>query len=207
MRGRGATERRRESRCQRNARLIAADARPWPFPTRSPRPTRRAPTRGGATSPSLRSRRGAAWSRRATRWPPPRLPGPRIAARSRRWRSPRHRWHWLPSMLELHSTLPASRWASATFRCSSFDLLVSKLVHSTARCGSDLICLCFYAALSGSFLKGQATELEEPSRRGLRTPRRDGCTQHVRSCAHSASWSQRRSYVRLRRYLRRSWRP
>ena len=44
MRGRGATKRRRESRCQRNARLIAADAVPWPLPTRSPRPTRRAPT-------------------------------------------------------------------------------------------------------------------------------------------------------------------
>ena len=57
MRGRGATKRRRESRCQRNARLIAADARPWPLPTRLPRPTRRAPTwvfatiRSPATTP------------------------------------------------------------------------------------------------------------------------------------------------------------
>ena len=49
MRGRGATKRRRESRCQRNARLIAADA--WPPPKRSPRPTRRAPKLVDSTTP------------------------------------------------------------------------------------------------------------------------------------------------------------
>ena len=100
MRGRGATKRRRESRCQRNARLIAADA--WPPPTRSPRPTFRAPTWVFATirSPATweipgPATRGARSPGRSAPMPVPRpsLPGSRrVGSRPRpspRWGCPR----------------------------------------------------------------------------------------------------------------------
>ena len=93
MRGRGATKRRRESRCQRNAALIAADARPWPPPTRSLRPRHRAPTWVFATirSPATWEIPGPAT--RAARSPgrsaPMPVPRPRLLASKRAGSRPR----------------------------------------------------------------------------------------------------------------------
>ena len=115
MRGRGATERRRESRCQQNARLIAADARPWPPPTRSPRPTRRAPKLVDSTTPRPTreipgpARRAARSPGRSAPMPVPRpsLPGSRrVGSRPRpspRWGSP---------------AKPKSSWAASAARAA-----------------------------------------------------------------------------------------
>ena len=96
MRGRGATKRRRESRCQRNARLIAADA--WPPPTRSPRRMFRAPTWVSATirSPATREIPGPA--RREARSPgrsaPRPFPRPRLLGSRRAGSTPRPSPRW-----------------------------------------------------------------------------------------------------------------
>ena len=81
MRGRGATERRREIDVK-TAKLIAADAVPWPLPTRPPRPMRRAPKLVDSTTPRPTretqepAREARSPGRSAPRpSPPPRLPG------------------------------------------------------------------------------------------------------------------------------------
>ncbi len=134
MRGRGATKRRRESRCQRNARLIAADA--WPPPTRSPRPTFRAPTWVFATirSPATweipgPATRGARSPGRSAPMPVPRpsLPGSRrVGSRPR----PSPRWG-CPRKQMTVGAAPAARaarrasWQSWTARCSFLSVLLS----------------------------------------------------------------------------------
>ena len=134
MRGRGATERRRESRCQRNARLIAADAVPWPLPTRSPRPTRRAPTWVFATIRSPATMRESPGPAREARSPgrsaPRPSPRPRLLASNRAGSTPRPSPRWgCPAKPKSSWAAPAARaarrasWRGLTAMYSFFNCM------------------------------------------------------------------------------------
>ena len=137
MRGRGATKRRRESRCQRNAALIAADARSWPSPTRSPRPTFRAPTwvfatiRSPATTREIPgpATRGA---RSPGRSAPRPFPRPRFLGSKRAGSTPRPSPRWgCPAKPKSSWAAPAARaarrasWRSGTASRSFLSVLLS----------------------------------------------------------------------------------
>ena len=122
MRGRGATKRRRESRCQRNARLIAADA--WPPPTRSPRPTFRAPTWVFATIRSPATREARSPGRNAPRpFPPPRRLGSKRAGSTPR-PSPRWGCPWKQMTVWAASAARAARRASWRTGTASRSFLI-----------------------------------------------------------------------------------
>ena len=130
MRGRGATERRREIDVK-TAKLIAADAVPWPLPTRSPRPMRRAPKLVDSTTPRP-TREIPGPARRAARSPgrsaPMPFPRPRFRASKRADSTPRPSPRWgCPAKPKTSWAAPAARAARrASWRSgiSSRSLLI-----------------------------------------------------------------------------------